>query len=72
MALQVLSYRPSDFVPSGEEADEPEKVLTLETFADFKHLRLLDITFVDLDYEVDGPSWSMELHPHFAGSQLLH
>ena len=75
MPLQVLTYKPSDNDYRYPEPDEEAvgKVLTLKTFADFRHLRLLDINFLDLPSETDAPSWSVELHPNFAGSfEMLH
>ena len=74
VTLQVLKYKPSDYNDdlSIDRPDDVNRVLTLETFADFRHLRLLDISFVDLAYEMRSPSWSVELHPNFAGSYILH
>ena len=68
--MQVLTYKPSDFNDnfSFEDTDDVNKVLTLEAFADFRHLRLLDITFLDLACDMRGHTWSVELHPNFAGS----
>lgn len=74
-------YKPSDLIGTLDDDyndEHVDKVLTLETFADFRQLRLLDITFVDLAHDLfrsSGPTWSLELHPKFAGSKsimLLH
>ena len=76
MSLQVLLYKPSDFndafaFDEDHDDEDVDRVLTLETFADFRHLRLLDITFVDLLCDSHGPTWGLKLHPNFAGSYRL-
>ena len=73
-----MLYKPSDFNDDLEndmsdmDDGDLDKVLTLEMFADFRHLRLLDITLVDLFRDGQAPTWSVELHPMFAGIYTVH